>query len=99
MPLPKETPLKEIKEWPEELVRRAEQSWLRTAEAIVAVSATPGGLGSLAEQLQVSEEETARLVNIARAHLDPAVVEQLEQPVDASTQGLGAVKPPDKSKP
>jgi hypothetical protein len=94
MPLPKETPLKEIKEWPGELVQRAEQSWLRTAEEIVAVSATPGGLRSLAEQLQVPEEEAARLVNIARAHLDPAVVEQLEQPADTRRYGLGALKPP-----
>lgn len=99
MPLPKETPLKEIKEWPEELVRRAEQSWLRTAEEIVAVSATPGGLRSLAEQLQVQEEEAAGLVSIARAHINPEVVERLEQPVDTRTQGRGAVKPPsDKRK-
>lgn len=94
MPLPKETPLENIQEWPKELVQRLQQSWITSAEQVVAVSATPGGLRSLAQQLKVSEDEAARLVSAVRAHLDPAVVAQLAQPVDTRTQGLGALRPP-----
>ena len=94
MPLPTETPLEKIKEWPEELVRRLKQSWITTAEQVVAASATPGGLHSLAEQLEVPEEEAVRLVSAARAHLNPAVVAQLEQPIDTRAYGLGVLKPP-----
>jgi DNA-binding GntR family transcriptional regulator len=100
MPIPQETPLEKIKEWPAELVQRLQQSWITTAEQAVATSATPGGLRSLAEQLEVSEKEAARLVSVARAHLDPAVAAQLEQPVDTRAYGLGVLRPPsDEPKP
>jgi len=100
MSVPQETPLDKIKEWPQELVQRLQQSWITTAEQVVATSATPDGLRSLAEQLEVSEEEVTRLVSAARTHLDPAVAAQLGQPVDTHTYGLGVLRPPsDAQKP
>ena len=93
MSVPQETPLNKVTEWPQELVQRLQQSWITTVEQVVAASATPGGLRSLAEQLEVPEEEVVRLVRAARAHLDPAVAAQLEQPVNTRTYGLGVLRP------
>jgi hypothetical protein len=86
--------LKSIKELPEEIVRKLSEIWITTVEQVVATSATPGGLTSLAQHLGVSEEETRHLVAVARTYLPPEVIAQLEEPVDVSEYGLGALEPP-----
>jgi hypothetical protein len=88
-----QTPLEKVREWPEELVRQLKRNWITTAEQVVAVSATPGGISSLAEQLDLPKAEVERLVSAARTALPPHVVSQLEAPVDASHYGLGALEP------
>jgi len=89
----KEVSIENVKEWPEEHVRTLKKSWITTVEQVIATSATPGGLSLLAQQLAVSEEEMRRLVDVARTYLDPAVAAEMEQPVDVSQYGLGALKP------
>jgi hypothetical protein len=88
------TPLDEIEEWPEELVQRLQQRWITTAEQVVAASATPGGITALAQQMGVPETETARLIDAARARLSAETVARLETPLDSTSRGLGALKPP-----
>ena len=83
------TPLHEVPGWSQEHVRRLAQAWITTAEQVVALSATPGGLQSLAEQLGVSEDEARRLVDTARTALEPGVRAEMETPVDTSEYGLG----------
>jgi hypothetical protein len=88
-----DTPLESIPEWSEELVARAKESWITTAEQVVALSVTTSGLRSLAEQLQVSEEEARRLIEAARMQLTPAMREEMEEKVDTSEYGLGVRRP------
>ena len=84
-----DTPLHDVPGWTEEHVGRLARAWITTAEQVVAVSSTPGGLRSIAEQLRVSEDEARRLVDAAREALEPRVRAELERPVDTSEYGLG----------
>ena len=79
--------------WSAHHVAKLAQSWIGSAEQVVAISATNGGLQSLAEQLQVGEEEVRRLVSLARAALTPETRRQMEQPFDSDERGMGALQP------
>ena len=87
------TPLESVEGWPKEHVRKLGDSWINTAEQVVALGATPRGIKSLAESLGVEETEAARLVGIARAHLRPETAAEMEYPVDTAEYGLGALDP------
>jgi len=89
-----DTPLESVPGWSEDQIARMKTSWITTAEQIVALSATPRGISSLAEQLSTSEEEAQRLVESARAELSPTKRAQLEEGADTSEYGLGALPPP-----
>ncbi len=84
-----DTPLHDVPGWTAEHVERLAQAWITSAEQVVAVSSTPGGLRSLSEQLGVAEDEGERLVEAARTTLQPGVREEMEEPVDPSEYGLG----------
>lgn len=86
-------PLDKVKEWPEEYVRRLKECWITTVEQVIATSARPEGLRTLAQYLELSEEETRRLIVAARKYLPPEVAAELERPVDVSQYGLGALEP------
>ena len=88
-----DTPLREVPGWTEEHIERLSKSWITTAEQVVALSATTGGTHSLAEQLEVSEEEAQHLVEAARAKLPPAARAEMEQVVDTHERGLGVLPP------
>ena len=91
-----ETSLHDVPGWTRTHVERLAQAWITSAEQVVAVSSTPGGLRSLAEQLGVSEDEARPLVEAARNALQPAVRTEMEEPVDTSEYGLGVpLRPPD----
>ena len=90
-----ETPLDGVPGWSADQVARLRESWITTAEQVVALSATERGVRSLAEQLGVREDEARRLVESARAQLAPGVRAEMEQPVDTSEYGLGALRPPE----
>ena len=91
-----DTSLHDVPGWTQEHVERLAQAWITSAEQVVAVSATPGGVHSLAEQLEVPEDEAQRLVEAARNALQPGVRAEMEEPVDPSEYGLGVPRrPPD----
>ncbi len=90
-----DTPLKDVPGWTTQHIERLAASWITTAEQVVALGGTPGGIRSLAEQLGVPEDEARRLLEAARAKLSPDVRAEMEQAVDTSEYGLGA-RPPDK---
>ena len=73
-----DTPLRGVPGWTDEHVERLAQAWITTAEQVVAISATPGGLRSLAEQLAASEDEARPLVEAARNALQPTVRAEME---------------------
>lgn len=88
-----ETPLESVPEWSEELVARTKEAWITSAEQVVALNATTGGIRSLAEQLHVPEDKARRLVEAARAKLTPAARAEMEEAVDTSEYGLGVLRP------
>jgi hypothetical protein len=85
------TPLESVAGWSEDQVARMKESWITTAEQVVALSATPRGVSSRAEQLNTSEDEAQSLVEAARAGLPPATRAEMEEVVDTSEYGLGAL--------
>jgi hypothetical protein len=87
------TPLDTVTGWSDNHVALLREVGITTAEQVVALSATANGVRSLSEQLQVSTEEAQRLVELARKKLPPATRAELEQPVNTSDFGLGAVRP------
>ncbi len=90
-----ETPLTDVGGWSSEHIGRLRDAGVTSAEQVVALAATPGGLTSLAEQLQADEERVRGLVDRARAVLAPPTRDELERPVDTREFGLG-VLPPDR---
>jgi hypothetical protein len=90
-----DTPLDTVPGWSDEHIAHAAKAWITTAEQVVAITATPGGIRSLSEQLHLPEEETRRLVEAARAQLSPATRAEMETAVDTSQYGLGARPPRD----
>lgn len=88
-----DTPLTTVPGWTDEHIARLGKSWITTAEQVVALSATTGGIRSLSEQLEVSEDEAQRLVESARAKLPPATRAELDVAVDTSAYGLGVRRP------
>lgn len=93
MAVPRGVPIEAVKGWPEEHVKKLKESWITTVEQLIATSATPGGLGILAQHLGMSEAEMSRLLAVARTYLDPEVAEEMDEPVDVRQYGLGALNP------
>ena len=88
-----DTELHKVPGWSADQVARLAKSWINSAEQVVAISATSGGIKSLAEQLKVSDEEALRLVDLARSVLSPEARAAMEQPFDSNERGLGALRP------
>lgn len=88
-----ETELHKVPGWSADHVARLAKSWINSADQVVAISATSGGVQSLAQQLNVSEEEAARLVGLARAALTPEIRTEMGQRFDSDDRGMGAVRP------
>jgi hypothetical protein len=88
-----ETELHRVPGWSADHVARLAKSWINSAEQVVAVSVTSGGIQSLAEQLKVPEDEVRRLVGLARAALSPESRAEMGQPFDSDERGLGALRP------
>lgn len=88
-----EIELSKVPSWPTQYVGKLASSWINTAEQVVAISATSGGIRSLAEQLTISEDEMRKLVSHARAALSPEVRAAMDQPFDSDERGMGALHP------
>jgi hypothetical protein len=91
----RDTPLSAVPSWTKAQVARLGSKGIMTAEQLVGTAATPGGIPSLAAELDLSETEMRRLVNAARGALPPALAAELSRAADASQWGLGAL-PPDE---
>ena len=88
-----DVPLQSVRGWSPEHIARLKAVWITSAEQVVAAFATDGGLQSLSEQLHVSDEETRRLVDLARQSLSAETRAEMDKPADTSNYGLGVVKP------
>ena len=86
------TPLSQIPSWPDKLVEGLAAKGIYDAEQVVAISASAGGLQSLASEMGVTTDEAEQLVAQARAQLAPETAARLEEPVPR--HGLGAHQPP-----
>jgi chemotaxis response regulator CheB len=88
-----DTPLEYVPGWSADQVAQMKKSWITTAEQVVAISATTGGIRSLAEQLRVSEDKSRQLVAAARAQLAPATRAEMEKGAEVDQRGLGVLPP------
>jgi hypothetical protein len=91
-----ETDLKTVPGWTPRHLDKLAAAWIDSAEQVVAIAATPDGLRSLAEQLQVPEAEAQQLVDLARAALPSATRAELEAASDLDERGLGALGPDER---
>jgi hypothetical protein len=89
------TPLEKIPEWSPSHIAKAKEAWITSAEQVVALAATTGGIRSLSEQLNLSEEKTRELIKSAREVLSPTERDRLEEKVDTREFGLGVLPPID----
>jgi hypothetical protein len=88
-----QTELHDVPGWSADHVAQLAKSWINSAEQVVAVSVTSGGIESLAQQMNVSREEAQRLVNLARAALTPEARAEMGQRFDSDQRGMGAISP------
>ena len=91
------TPLENIENWSKEHVARMKESWVTTAEQVVALGATEGGMTSIAEQLKVSENEARKLVDSAEAGLSPEAKAEMAKFQNNEDFGLGALHPSEQN--
>jgi hypothetical protein len=94
-----ETELHDVPGLTEDQVARLGKSWINSAEQLVAISATSGGIQSLAQQLHVSETEARRLIALARAVLTPEAQSEMGQRFDSDDRGMGARSPREDATP
>jgi NADPH-dependent curcumin reductase CurA len=88
-----QTELHTVPGWTANHVAQLAKSWITSAEQVVAVSATSGGVESLAQQLNVSEVEARRLIGLARAALTPRAQAEMGQRFDSDDRGMGVMHP------
>lgn len=88
-----EIDLRNVPGWTAEHVARLAKSWISTADQVVAVSVTSGGLQSLADQLGVTAEVAQQLVHLARAALSPEARMEMGKRFDSDDRGMGVLDP------
>ena len=88
-----QTDLDKVPGWSAKQVARLAKAWINSVEQLVAISATSGGIQSLAQQLEVSEAEARRLIDLARDVLTPETRDEMEQRFDSDDRGMGAMRP------
>lgn len=88
-----QTELHSVAGWSANHVAQMAKSWITSADQVVAISVTSGGVESLAEQLHVSEDEARRLIGLARAALSPEARAEMGQVFDSDERGMGALHP------
>lgn len=88
-----ETELGKVPGWSANHVAQMAKLWINSADQVVAISVTNGGVESLAQQLNVSEDEALRLIDLARSALTPANQAKMGQRFDSDERGMGAISP------
>lgn len=94
-----ESSLRLVSEWPLAYVHKLEENWLTTIEQVIAACASPSGERAMMALLEITPDRLQELLQIARNYLYPVVVYTLEQPVDPTQFGLGALPPREKAEP
>ena len=89
------TDLRTLGFWPASALAKLSESWITTAEQLVAIAATPDGARALAEHTRLPEAEFYDLLERTRCLLPAHKRELLSKPADTSSFGRGALKPPD----
>jgi hypothetical protein len=84
--------------WPRPALERLSASWITTAEQVVAIAATDGGIAALAQQTGLDQREVTALVDRTRSSLSPAERERLSKPADTRSFGRGALDPDARGK-
>ncbi|WP_298241141.1 hypothetical protein [uncultured Bradyrhizobium sp.] len=84
--------------WPPEALERLSGSWITTAEQVVAIAATQGGISALAVQTELPRDIVEQFVDRTRQVLPSSLRDRLSRPADTSQFGTGANRPPDDSK-
>jgi len=82
--------------WPPETLKRLSGRWITTAEQLVAIAATDGGMSALAEQTGLTLQVLEPLLDRTRGALPASVRATLSKPADTSRFTTGAIPPPDK---
>ena len=77
--------------WTDDYVRKMNDVWITTAEQVVALGATDGGVRAISEQLGIEPGPARELLEAARANLSAAARNELEQPADTREFGLGVL--------
>lgn len=79
--------------WSQDALQRLEAIWVKSAQQIVAIGATTGGVPAIAQQTGLTEAEVRELVKRTRDALPVELARQLARPADTSQFGQGAVDP------
>ncbi len=90
-----QTPLSTVDGWSADHVKKMQDVWITTAQQVVALGATEGGIPALSRQLGISPERARELLDAASAALTPDERSELSRRSDTSNLGLGAF-PPDQ---
>jgi hypothetical protein len=88
-----ETPLDLVDGWTADYVSKMNEVWITTAEQVVALGATDGGVRAISEQLRIESDAARKLLDAARASVPVAARDELEHPADTSDFGLGVLPP------
>lgn len=79
--------------WPASAMQKLRDSWITTAEQVVAIGSTAEGTTVLAKQTGLREDEVRRLLDLTKSKLPEDVRRRAETPADTSKYGLGAIDP------
>lgn len=90
---PNELALETIGVWPARAVENLRQSWITTADQLIALAATEEGVATIARASGLDPSQVRALLNQTRGLLTPERLGELETPVDTSDYGLGAEAP------
>lgn len=90
---PAEVELGSIGVWPADALARLRDAWITTADQLIGLAATDGGVAALEQATGLDRQRIRQLVSETRRALPPDRASQLERPVDTSSFGLGAEEP------
>ncbi|AHE55070.1 hypothetical protein [Sphingomonas sanxanigenens] len=85
--------LDELGLWPDEALAKLRGAWITTADQLIAMARTSGGVAALSEQTGVDAGEVSRLVGLTEAHRREQGGLGMAGPADTADYGMGALRP------
>lgn len=85
--------LNELGLWPDDALEKLRGAWITTADQLIAMAKTSGGVTALSEQTGVERGEVSRLVGLTEAYRRDQGGLGMAGPADTSDYGLGALRP------